>query len=91
MTTDQQDLQHADALQHTTPHRHERPEDWGWHADLHRPARLGGLAAAILLILLVWSTSGSKWELVWSVGTGVAVLFWLGYDLVRRRRSARRS
>lgn len=37
-------------------HRHERPEDWGWHADLSKMARLGGYFTAIALALMLTAT-----------------------------------
>jgi hypothetical protein len=96
VTTDQHELQHVAEDQHTdghgtdVAHRHERPEDWGWHADLHKPTRIAGLVSAVLLILFVHTTYNSGWELVWSVGIGVFLLLWLAFDQVRRLRTGRR-
>lgn len=93
MTTDQHELQHvADAHgEHSSVAvRHERPEDWGWHADLHRPARIAGLVSAILLILLAFATVDSGAEKIWSATVGGYMLLWLAFDAVRRMRAGRR-
>ncbi|MGI8880220.1 MAG: hypothetical protein ACR2KJ_06850 [Jatrophihabitans sp.] len=37
-------------------HRHERPEEWGWHADLGKLARFGGYFSAIALALMLTAT-----------------------------------
>lgn len=80
--------EHAE-LEQAHPVEHERPEDWGWHADLGKQARVAGLICAILLFLLVFATHGSKWEIVWSFGTGIVILLGLAWDRNRRKNSWR--
>ena len=70
-------------------HRHERPEDWGWHAEMGRGARVAGAISAVLLILLVFSTHGSRWELVWTVGIALCMVAALVWDHYRRKNAWR--
>jgi hypothetical protein len=72
-----------------TGHRHERPEDWGWHAEMGRTARVAGGVSIILLVLLVLSSHGSKWELVWLIGFAAALAVSLVWDRYRRRNAWR--
>ena len=44
---------HGDVEVHT---EHERPEDWGWHADLGKYARIGGVISIIVLLIGVSAT-----------------------------------
>lgn len=44
----------AEIVPATRPH--ERPEDWGWHADLGKPARLAGWLSVIALLLMITAT-----------------------------------
>ena len=37
-------------------HRHERPEDWGWHGEFGRWARVAGWLSAALLVVLNFTT-----------------------------------
>jgi len=77
--------QHADQA----GHRHERPEDWGWHAEMGRGARVAGVICALFLVLLIFSTHGSRWELVWSLGFAAALVAALVWDRQRRRNAWR--
>lgn len=70
-------------------HRHERPEDWGWHAEMGRGARIGAVVCAVLLVLLVFSTHGSRWELVWAVGFALSLLAIVFWDYFRRKNAWR--
>lgn len=70
-------------------HRHERPADWGWHAELGRTARISGIVCVVLLGSLVLSTHGSKWELVWLIGFVLALVGSLVWDRNRRKNAWR--
>lgn len=37
-------------------HRHERPEDWGWHGEFGKWASVGGWVTVIILLLMMTST-----------------------------------
>ncbi|HSV64572.1 MAG TPA: DUF2631 domain-containing protein [Mycobacteriales bacterium] len=80
---------HAPTGHEVAEHRHERPEDWGWHAESGTLGRVAGIISALLLVAMVWSTYGSKWELVWSFGFAAAIVVGLLWDLNRRRNSWR--
>jgi hypothetical protein len=72
-----------------TGHRHERPEDWGWHTEMGRTARIAGILSMIFLLSLLLSTHGSRWELVWLVGFAAALGLSLVWDHYRRRNAWR--
>jgi hypothetical protein len=72
-----------------TGHRHERPEDWGWHAELGKTARISGIICVVLLVAMLGSSHGSKWELVWLVGFAAALGVSLIWDRYRRRNAWR--
>jgi Protein of unknown function (DUF2631) len=74
---------------HSTGHRHERPGDWGWHAELGGTARIAGIISMIVLASLVLSSHGSRWELVWLAGFAVSIAIALLWDRNRRRNSWR--
>ena len=48
---DRADSSHPDATTEE-PHRHERPEDWGWNGAWGKWARIGGWISVIVLLLL---------------------------------------
>jgi len=70
-------------------HRHERPEDWGWHAEMGRGARIAGVVCVLLLASMVLATHGSKWELVWLLGFAASLVAALVWDRNRRRNAWR--
>jgi hypothetical protein len=70
-------------------HRHERPEDWGWHREMGRGARLGGIVCALLLLSLVFASHGSTWELIWSGGFAASIIIVLLWDRHRRKNAWR--
>jgi hypothetical protein len=70
-------------------HPEEHPEQWGWHGEFGRTARIGGyVVAAILLVLLTathYNHSGSLWLVLFTAAL-IVVLIW---DAVRRKNSWR--
>jgi uncharacterized protein DUF2631 len=83
--------EHADHVEETehSSHRHERPEDWGWHAEMGRTARVAGIISIAFLAVFLLTTHGSKWELVWAGGFAVALAISLIWDYYRRRNAWR--
>ncbi len=71
-------------------HPHDDPQDWGWHAEFGRSARVAGWVVAIILVVMITAThynqSGSLWLIIFAVGL-IAILIW---D-VQRRKSAWRK
>lgn len=47
---------HAEGALVAPDEPHERPEDWGWHADLHKLAHLGGWFTVVSLLLMLTAT-----------------------------------
>jgi hypothetical protein len=79
-----------EVTEHTPRHRHERPEDWGWHADLGLLARIGGVVTLIALLLMLTATHynhAGTVALLACIGIIVAGLIW---DAQKRRNSWRR-
>ncbi|MGI8678545.1 MAG: DUF2631 domain-containing protein [Jatrophihabitans sp.] len=70
-------------------HPNEHPEEWGWHGEWGRAARIGGWVSAILLLLMATSTHyNAQGTLFLGIIAGmlVVVLFW---DARRRKNSWR--
>jgi drug/metabolite transporter (DMT)-like permease len=75
---------------HASRHRHERPEDWGWHADLGLLARIGGVVTLIALLLMLTASHynhAGDVALLFFIGVVVVGLIW---DAQKRRNSWRR-
>lgn len=83
------DLAHGDAGHGHSGYRQERPEDWGWHAEMGRGARIAGIVCLLLLVSMVLSSHGSKWELVWLIGFAAFIGISLIWDYYRRRNAWR--
>jgi len=75
--------------EHPPRHRHERPEDWGWHGDLGLLARIGGVVTLIALLLMLTAThynhAGTLALLIF-IGLILGGLIW---DYQKRRNSWR--
>ena len=71
-------------------HPHERPEDWGWHADLGKPARIAGWLSAVAVLIMTTATHynlAGTWALIL---TAAAIVGGLLFDARRRKTSWRR-
>ena len=76
--------------EHAPRHRHERPEDWGWHADLGLLARIGGVFTLIALLLMLTTSHynhAGDVALLFFIGVVIVGLIW---DAQKRRNSWRR-
>jgi hypothetical protein len=80
--------QHAGATE-VAPHRHERPEDWGWHGAFGRWARIGGWMSAIVLCLLNVTTYYNTAQAPWLYGIVAALVLILVRDRFRRKNAWR--
>jgi uncharacterized protein DUF2631 len=71
-------------------HPDEHPEDWGWHGEWGRAARVAGWVVAIILLVMETAThynhSGTGWLILFAVSI-IAILSWDGH----RRRNAWRK
>ena len=71
-------------------HPHERPEDWGWHADLGKPARLAGWLSVIALLVMLTATHYNLAGTAALLLTAAAIAGGLLIDARRRKTSWRR-
>jgi Protein of unknown function (DUF2631) len=78
---------HAQRQQHAR--RHERPEDWGWHGEFGRWARVAGWLSAGLLVALNFTFHYSGVETVWLLGIAAVMVTMLIWDWYRRKNAWR--
>ena len=71
-------------------HPHERPEDWGWHADLGKPARIAGWLSVIALLIMTTATHYNLAGTAALLLTAAALAGGLLIDARRRKTSWRR-
>jgi hypothetical protein len=81
------DTSHAEPA--AEPHRHERPEDWGWHHSFGKWARLAGVLSAISLCLLNVTTYYNTAQAPWLYGTIAVIVLMLLWDRHRRKNAWR--
>jgi hypothetical protein len=70
-------------------HRHERPEDWGWHGHFGRIARIAGWLAVVVLLLQNVTTYYNTSQAPWIYGLTALLVFLLIRDRYRRRNAWR--
>lgn len=67
--------------------QHEKPEDWGWHGEFGRAARVAGWVVLLILLVMMTATmynhSGPMWLIIFAAALFV-ILIW---DMQRRRHS----
>jgi hypothetical protein len=73
-----------------TPITHERPEDWGWHAETGKVSRIAGWVMIVLLLVLTFGNHRGQVENLWLIGAALVILIMLLRDS-RRRKNAWRS
>lgn len=73
----------------TPGRRHERPEDWGWHAEWGRWARAAGWVSAGLLILLNFTWRYDRVASIWLNGLAALLVLLLLRDYYRRKNAWR--
>jgi hypothetical protein len=73
----------------TPQHRHERPEDWGWHGEFGIWARVGGVVSAAILVLMTFTVRFTAIELVWLYGIAAILVLMLVRDWYRRKNAWR--
>jgi Protein of unknown function (DUF2631) len=71
------------------PHRHERPEDWGWHGSFGKWARIAGWVTAILLLLLDLTWHYNDAQAPWLYGSVAVIVLLLIRDRYRRKNAWR--
>lgn len=83
-----QDSGHASEPE-STGHRHEQPEDWGWHAEMGGISRVVAVLVAAVLVLMITSNHERHIEDIWLIGIAVLILGTLGWDRRRRKNAWR--
>lgn len=71
-------------------HPTERPEQWGWHGEWGKWARVGGWASVVLLCLMATATHYNKAGMVALFGIAALLVLALVRDVSVRRTSWRR-
>jgi len=75
--------------EHEQGHRHERPEDWGWHGSWGNWARVAGWLSAVLLLLLNFTWYYNQSADPWIFGTAALLVVILLRDRHRRKNAWR--
>lgn len=71
--------------------RHERPEDWGWHADLSGVARGAGIVSCIVILLMLTSNDIGNIGKVWAIIIVIGMVLGILWDRHRSKNRWRRS
>jgi hypothetical protein len=71
-------------------HPDEHPEDWGWHGEWGRAARIAGWVVAIVLVIMLTTTHYNAAGSVWLIGVAAALIVALIWDIQRRRNAWRK-
>jgi uncharacterized protein DUF2631 len=73
-----------------TPITHERPEDWGWHGESGKAARIAGYVMIVLLLVMIKGNHKGRVEDLFLIGFAAVIAISLIWDS-RRRKNAWRS
>ena len=74
---------------HQQPHRHERPEDWGWHGAFGVWARIGGWLSVLILLSMNFTWHYNQSADPWIYGLAALLVFLLIRDRYRRKNAWR--
>jgi hypothetical protein len=72
------------------PIEHERPEDWGWHAETGKKGRIGAVIATLILLSFIIGNHQGKVEDLYIIGIALVMVLIIIADW-RRRKNAWRS
>jgi uncharacterized protein DUF2631 len=67
-------------------HPEEHPEQWGWHGEWGRAARIAGWVVAILLLLMLTATHYNMAGGAWLIGIAIGMAVVLIWDMQRRKK-----
>jgi Protein of unknown function (DUF2631) len=70
-------------------HPDEHPDDWGWHGEWGRAARVGGWVVAIILLVMITTTHYNATGTVSLIIFAAALVAMLLWDRQRRKNSWR--
>lgn len=79
----------ATDAEHQAPHRHERPEDWGWHHSWGVWTRVAAWVSVGSLILMNITTYYNTAQAPWLYGIAAIMVFMLIRDRYRRKSAWR--
>ena len=82
------DASHADAG-HPSTHRHEPPEDWGWHHSWGKWSRIAGWVSVVVLLLTNVTTYYNTSQAPWLYGIAGLMVLMLLWDRSRRKNAWR--
>ena len=74
---------------HQQPHRHERPEDWGWHGSFGKWSRVAAWVSVVLLIMLNFTWYYNQSADPWLFGVAALLVLILLRDRARRKNAWR--
>jgi hypothetical protein len=72
------------------PVEHERPEQWGWHAETGKKGRIGAWIAVLVLLSYLFGNHEGRMEDLWIGGIALVMVIILVWD-IRRRKNAWRA
>jgi hypothetical protein len=87
---EQSDREEGIARAGATPIQHERPEDWGWHHEMGKYGRIALVVPIVFLFAMLFGNHDGRVEDIWLVGSAIALIVLLIWD-VRRRKNAWRQ
>ena len=85
--SEQRDLSLPDDYKHDHPTEH--PEDWGWHGEWGRGARIGGWVTIVILLLMMTSTHYNLQGALFLGLSALTLFVMLLWDRNRRKNSWR--
>ena len=81
---------HGDTLTHSEHSEPDRPEDWGWHAETGKWARLAGWITAAILLLMNLGNQTRHIANFWLSGIALLIAVILLIDRNHRKNSWRK-
>ena len=72
-----------------TPITHERPEDWGWHAETGKVSRIAAVVMIALLLVMIVGNHEGRIEDLYLIGAALIILIALIRDHFRRKNAWR--
>lgn len=73
----------------TTPIRHERPEDWGWHHEWRGAGPVIGWLMTVAMLSYVVGNHTGNVENLWLIGIAAVMAGMLIRDRIKRKKSWR--
>jgi Protein of unknown function (DUF2631) len=71
------------------PVEHERPEDWGWHGETGKWARIGGWITVLVVLAYLFGNHEGDVENLWVIGIAGLLALVLIWDRFRRKNAWR--